>query len=51
MRHLEAARARMADPRFTERAPAGVVEGARQRAKELEDRVARLRDHLERSDG
>ena len=51
MRHLEAARARLADPRFTERAPAGVVEGARQRAKELEDRVARLRDHLERSDG
>ena len=38
--HLEAARARLADPRFTERAPAAVVEGARQRAQELEDRVA-----------
>jgi valyl-tRNA synthetase len=49
--HLEGARARLADPRFTERAPAHVVDGARQRVMELDDRVARLRDHLERYDG
>jgi valyl-tRNA synthetase len=50
-RHLEAAKARVADPRFTERAPTAVVEGARQRAQELEDRVSRLREHLERTSG
>ena len=50
LQHLEGARARLADPRFTERAPAAVVDGARQRAQELEDRVARLQDHLGRSD-
>jgi valyl-tRNA synthetase len=50
-RHLEAARARLADPRFTERAPASVVDGARQRSQELEDRVSRLQDHLARSTG
>ena len=49
LKHLEGARARLADPRFTERAPAPVVDGARQRVQELEDRVARLRDHLGRS--
>ena len=51
LRHLEAARARSADPKFTELAPANVVEGARKRAQELEDRVARLRDHLDRPHG
>ncbi len=49
LKHLEAARARLADPRFTERAPTTVVEGARQRVRELEDRVVRLQDHLDRS--
>jgi valyl-tRNA synthetase len=51
VRHLEAAQARLADPRFTERAPAAVVEGARQRAQELTDRVSRLRDHVGRAAG
>jgi len=51
LRHLEAARARLADPKFTGRAPATVVEGARKRAQELEDRVARLQDHLDRPHG
>ncbi len=51
VRHLEAAQARLADPRFTERAPAAVVDGARQRAQELTDRVARLQDHLDRATG
>ncbi len=41
--HLAAARARLADPRFTERAPAGVVEGVRERERELAERVDRLR--------
>jgi valyl-tRNA synthetase len=40
--HLVAARARLADPRFTERAPEAVVEGVRQRARELAERVERL---------
>jgi valyl-tRNA synthetase len=44
-KHLEAARARLADPDFTRRAPAAVVEGARQRAHELAERVERLREH------
>jgi valyl-tRNA synthetase len=44
-RHLEAARARLADPQFAQRAPAAVVEGARQRAHELAERVERLREH------
>jgi valyl-tRNA synthetase len=51
VRHLEAAKARLADSRFTERAPAAVVDGARQRAQELTDRVARLQDHLDRASG
>ena len=51
IQHLEGARARLADPRFTERAPSNVVDGARQRARDLEDRVARLQDHLGRSAG
>jgi len=50
LQHLEGARARLADPRFTERAPAAIVDGARQRSQELEDRVARLQDHLGRPD-
>ena len=44
-RHLEAARARLADPRFTERAPAAVVEGA-PASVDLQERVARLEAHL-----
>jgi valyl-tRNA synthetase len=44
-RLLEAAEARLSDPRFVERAPAAVVEGARTRAAELGERVGRLRDH------
>jgi valyl-tRNA synthetase len=43
--HLAAARARLADARFTERAPAPVVEGVRQRERELAERVERLRSH------
>jgi valyl-tRNA synthetase len=39
---LAAARARLADPAFVERAPAHVVDGARTRAAELAERVARL---------
>jgi valyl-tRNA synthetase len=39
---LANARALLADPAFIERAPAKVVEGARTRAGELADRVARL---------
>jgi valyl-tRNA synthetase len=39
---LEATRARLADARFVERAPAAVVEGARSREAELAERVARL---------
>jgi valyl-tRNA synthetase len=40
--HLAAARARLANPAFTGRAPADVVEGVRQRERELAERVARL---------
>jgi valyl-tRNA synthetase len=47
--HLAATNARLADPRFTERAPEAVVEGARQRARELEQRIGRLREHQARS--
>jgi valyl-tRNA synthetase len=43
---LAAARARLADERFTGRAPAHVVEGARAREAELADRVARLAARL-----
>ena len=44
-RLLAAARVRLEDPRFAERAPAPVVDGARARVAELEERVARLRQH------
>ena len=43
---LEAARARLGDATFLERAPANIVEGARTRAAELEDRVRRLEESL-----
>jgi valyl-tRNA synthetase len=43
---LAAARARLANESFTSRAPAAVVEGARLRAAELEDLVARLSERL-----
>ena len=45
---LAAARARLADPAFTSRAPAHVVDGARAREAELADQVARLRERTER---
>jgi valyl-tRNA synthetase len=41
--HLAAARERLANPAFTGRAPAAVVEGVRQRERELGELVARLR--------
>jgi valyl-tRNA synthetase len=43
---LSAARGRLADPRFLERAPAGVVAGARASEAELADLAARLRARL-----
>ena len=43
---LAAARARLADPRFLERAPSHVVEGARASEAELADQVERLRQSL-----
>jgi valyl-tRNA synthetase len=43
---LAAARARLANESFTSRAPAAVVEGAKSRAAELEDLVARLSERL-----
>jgi valyl-tRNA synthetase len=45
---LAAARARLANEKFTSRAPADVVQGARQRAADLADQVARLRSRLQR---
>jgi valyl-tRNA synthetase len=47
-RQLDAARARLADPAFVERAPAQIVEGARAREADLAERVARLRESLAR---
>ncbi len=44
---LASARARLANEAFTSRAPAAVVEGARARATELEELVARLVQRLE----
>ena len=44
---LDGARARLADERFVAQAPATVVERARARASELEERVAKLRASLE----
>jgi valyl-tRNA synthetase len=46
--HLAAAEARLANPAFTEKAPPAVVDGARKRAGELMDQVARLRERLGR---
>jgi valyl-tRNA synthetase len=43
---LTATRARLADDRFTAKAPPAVVEGARARESELADRTARLRARL-----
>jgi valyl-tRNA synthetase len=45
---LDAARARLENPQFVERAPAAIVDGARARAAELEDLVARLRESVRR---
>jgi valyl-tRNA synthetase len=47
-RHLAAAEARLANPAFTGKAPPAVVDGARTRAAELGDQVARLRERLGR---
>jgi valyl-tRNA synthetase len=46
--HLAAARARLADPAFTTRAPAKIVDGARASEAELSDQVARLKGSLGR---
>jgi valyl-tRNA synthetase len=43
---LASARARLADERFTSKAPAAVVEGARTREAELAERAAKLRARL-----
>jgi valyl-tRNA synthetase len=43
---LESARARLADPAFTERAPAAVVEGARRSQADLAAQAASLREKL-----
>jgi valyl-tRNA synthetase len=43
---LAAARARLANPAFVERAPAAIVEGARARAAELAAEVDRIRGRL-----
>jgi len=48
-RLLAAARARLADERFTARAPARIVDGARAREAELAGQVARLRTRLGRA--
>ena len=48
--HLAAAQARLANPAFTERAPAPVVAGAREREAELAAQVERLRERLAGSD-
>jgi len=44
---LEAARARLANPQFVERAPVAIVDRARARAAELEDLLVRLRESLQ----
>ncbi|HEV7811200.1 MAG TPA: hypothetical protein VGO64_11405, partial [Candidatus Limnocylindrales bacterium] len=46
--HLAAARARLGNAAFTERAPAAVVEGARARERELAEQVQRLTARLDR---
>jgi valyl-tRNA synthetase len=43
---LDAARARLANEAFISKAPPSIVEGARTRAAELEDLVARLTARL-----
>jgi valyl-tRNA synthetase len=48
--HLEAARARLANPAFTDKAPAAVVDGARTRAAELDAQVSALRRRLGTTD-
>ena len=48
---LATARARLADERFTSKAPAAVVDGARAREVELADRAARLRARLAGREG
>ncbi|HEY4228492.1 MAG TPA: valine--tRNA ligase [Candidatus Limnocylindrales bacterium] len=45
-RRLAAARARIADPSFTGKAPASIVEGARASATDLEAQAASLREKL-----
>ncbi|HYN69337.1 MAG TPA: valine--tRNA ligase [Candidatus Eisenbacteria bacterium] len=47
-RQLVAARSRLADSAFMERAPARIVEGARTREAELTERVERLQESLAR---
>ena len=47
-RLLDAARARLANAAFLEKAPAGVVEGARASAADLQATVHRLRERLGR---
>ncbi|HEY7970865.1 MAG TPA: valine--tRNA ligase [Candidatus Limnocylindrales bacterium] len=44
--HLAAARARLANPAFVDRAPPAVVDGARTREAELGSQVERLRERL-----
>ena len=44
--HLAAARVRLANASFTEKAPPAVVEGARERERDLAAQVARLRKRL-----
>ena len=44
--HLAAARARLANPAFVDKAPPAVVDGARTREAELASQVERLRERL-----
>jgi len=44
---LAAARARLADPAFTTRAPVAIVAGAREREAELAAQAARIRVQLD----
>jgi valyl-tRNA synthetase len=50
-RMLASAQARLGDASFVERAPAHVVDGARARVAELDERVIRLRQHRAALDG
>jgi valyl-tRNA synthetase len=45
-RQLDSAHARLANPDFVEKAPAAVVDGARARVAELEERLVRLGERL-----